>query len=78
MNAIECIIRRTDMPRNPYAMGYGKKIPTSVMVYHLGRWRRVYCTCYSNAGSLWINVRGVRVGVRDIFQGDKTAELYTA
>jgi hypothetical protein len=34
--------------------GYGRKIPTSLMVHVGGRWRRVYCCIYSNIGTCYI------------------------
>lgn len=35
--------------------GYGQQISTPYLVRLNGKgpWRRVYCTCWSNAGSLW-------------------------
>ena len=36
------------------ATGYGKRIPTIHMVQWMGRWRRVYCAIYSNAGTCYI------------------------
>ena len=36
------------------ATGYGSRIPTRYMVKFNGRWRRVYCRQYSNAGTLYI------------------------
>lgn len=38
------------------ATGYGSKIPTSTMVRLPGspRWRRVYCACWSNAGTYYV------------------------
>ena len=42
------------------ATGYGSKIPTAIMVWYSGRWRRVYCTIYSNSGTCWIVVRNER------------------
>jgi len=41
--------------------GYGRKICTDHMVKLEGdsRWRRVYCTCFSNSGTHWIVVNGV-------------------
>jgi len=38
------------------ASGYGSRIPTSKMVRLPGeaRWRRVYCCCYSNAGTCYV------------------------
>ena len=38
--------------------GYGKKIPTSYMVKHNNRLKRVYCCIYSNIGSLYIKYCG--------------------
>lgn len=48
---------------NPYADGYGPKVPTPYMVRYLGkgcalRWHRVYVMIYANSGSSWINVGG--------------------
>ena len=34
--------------------GYGRKIPTSHMVYWCNKWRRVYCCIYSNSGTCYI------------------------
>lgn len=36
--------------------GYGRKIATSYLVRFngAGRWRRVYCCCYSNSGTLYV------------------------
>jgi hypothetical protein len=36
------------------ATGYGKRIPTTHMVRWNGKWRRVYCCIYSNAGTCYI------------------------
>lgn len=43
------------------ATGYGRKIPTDYVIQRANerQWRRVYCTCYSNSGTLWIRVGGV-------------------
>lgn len=50
---------------NPYATGYGRKIPTRYQVkFESGRdfvgprWHRVYVMQYGNAGSAYILVRG--------------------
>ena len=40
------------------ATGYGKKIPTSHMVKHNNRLKRVYCTIFSNTGTLYILSKG--------------------
>ena len=37
--------------------GYGDKIHTDYMVKFDGAWHRVYCICWSNAGSLYVLVR---------------------
>ena len=45
--------------------GYGRKIPTTKMLRLPGchRWRRVYCTIFSNIGTCWVVVDGSRVVV---------------
>ena len=40
--------------------GYGAKIPTQYKAIIAGKLRRIYCTQYSNAGSLWCVVNGQR------------------
>lgn len=45
------------------ASGYGNKIPSAKMVRVGGRWRRVYVTQWSNAGTPWILLNGVRTVV---------------
>lgn len=46
-------------PRNPYATGYGKAIPTRHKVRVFGnRFVRVYAACYSNTASLYIKHKG--------------------
>ena len=52
----------------PTASGYGSRIPTRYMVKFNGKWRRVYCRCYSNNGTLYIGqlrAVGERLIVRD-------------
>ena len=49
------------------ATGYGRKIPTSKMVLLLGVWRRVYCTIFSNSGTVWINFDGKQIIVESLF-----------
>jgi len=48
------------------ASGYGKKISTDWMIQFKGDWRkyRVYCICYSNAGSYYIIKRGEMLFIR--------------
>ena len=42
--------------------GYGAKIPTRHMVRTVDqKWRRVYCTIYSNIGTLWIVQHGEKI-----------------
>ena len=36
------------------ATGYGSRIPTIHKVRFNGRWRRVYCSIYSNIGTCYI------------------------
>ena len=48
---------------NPYADGYGRKIPTPWRIDYLGkcmvkRHHRVYVMCYGYSGSAYINVGG--------------------
>jgi len=52
--------------------GYGNKITTDVMLQFNGDTRqyRVYCTCWSNAGSNWINYQGKKLYLRTYFQSD--------
>lgn len=34
--------------------GYGGRIPTAYQVKVNNRWRRVYCACWSNAGTCYV------------------------
>lgn len=45
------------------ATGYGRKIPSRHMVQYLGKWRRVYVTQISNAGSAWVLIDGEKISV---------------
>ena len=47
--------------RNPYASGYGAKIPTAYRVRYDSRWYRVYVMCWSNSGTAYITSRGQRL-----------------
>ena len=38
--------------------GYGKRLPTDLMVRIGRRLHRVRCMCWSNAGTLWVRVGG--------------------
>lgn len=53
---------------NPYAMGYGSKIPTRfiiVDVYEKRRRRNVYAICWSNVASFYCIIRGKKVFIQD-------------
>lgn len=49
--------------RNAY--GYGSKIATGRWLKVRNRWRRVYVTLWSNAGTAWIVMDGEKWIVRD-------------
>lgn len=53
--------------------GYGSKIPTKYMLKIKNRWRRVYCICYSNVGSLYI-LKNKR---RYYLDGETQSELFS-
>jgi hypothetical protein len=44
--------------------GYGSKLTTSKKVKYNGKLYRVYCVCYSNAGSAYILAKGKRLFLR--------------
>jgi hypothetical protein len=46
---------------NPYAMGYGRKVPTPYRIKYAGRWHRVYVMIYGNSGSAYILRKGVEL-----------------
>lgn len=48
------------------ASGYGSKIPTRYKLKFENRWYRVYCRIFSNIGSLYVIIRGERVGVTEL------------
>ena len=45
------------------AIGYGRKLTMSSKIHYEGRLYRLYCTCYSNAGSVWFTCKGRRIYV---------------
>jgi hypothetical protein len=56
-SAIAGVFTDKEYPRNPYPSGYGRKIPTQYSLKCTdGRTRRVYCICFSNSGSLYVNI----------------------
>lgn len=62
----ELPIKVTECPKNPYASGYGSRIPTQYMVKYNNRWHRVYCICYSNSGTLYIGKKYTCLSVINI------------
>ena len=50
--------------------GYGKRIPTRMLVRFNGKWRRVYCCVYSNAGTCyigkWVTGKGAELTVSEV------------
>lgn len=48
-------------------MGYGRKIATTILILLPGekRWRRVYCVCFSNSGSVYIIRNGEAYYLRE-------------
>lgn len=47
------------------ASGYGRKIPTDWIAWIGNRWKRVYCCCYSNAGTYYVLEHGQWLVLRD-------------
>ena len=43
------------------ASGYGAKLTTRYKIHFGGKLFRLYCTCYSNNGTVWFRVRGRRI-----------------
>jgi len=43
------------------ATGYGNKIPTTEMLFYNRRWRRIYCSTFSNCASYYILVNNERI-----------------
>ena len=43
------------------ASGYGRRLTTTRQVWYGGRWRRVYCCIWSNAGTCYIG-RSISAG----------------
>lgn len=77
MKAIEYLdYRKEDLIERPLwwhleglsftASGYGGKIPTSYMLRHSGRLKRVYVMIWSNSGTEYILDHGCRLILREI------------
>ena len=72
VDVVEVVIRPLPWERMGLSYtgsGYGDRIPSSRMVRLAGdkpgRFRRVYVTCYSNAGTAWVIRNGARVTLPD-------------
>ena len=62
-NRVKAVMLMADCPPNPYASGYGRRIPTQYAIDYLGkgmvkRHHRVYVMNYGNSGCAYINVGG--------------------
>lgn len=45
------------------ATGYGRRLNSGLKIHFEGRLRRIYVTCYGNAGSSWFIIKGRRIYV---------------
>jgi hypothetical protein len=45
------------------ASGYGSKLNSGLSIFFVGKWRRVYVTCFGNAGSSWFMAFGKKIFV---------------
>lgn len=45
------------------ATGYGRKLTTSRKIHYNGKLYRIYCTCFSNAGSCWFVAKNRKIYV---------------
>lgn len=43
------------------ASGYGRKLNSGLKISFCGKLRRIYVTCFSNAGSAWFKVKGRQI-----------------
>lgn len=50
-------VKTTEQPLNRSVSGYGSAIPTQYLIKYKNRWRRVYCSIFSNSGTLYIDKR---------------------
>lgn len=50
--------------------GYGSKITTDYILTYKGRKYRVYATCFSNAASYWVTVKGEKTHLPPFDQSD--------
>lgn len=47
--------------RQQTASGYGAKLNSGLMIHFEGKERRIYVTCYGNAGTSWFTYRGRKI-----------------
>lgn len=45
------------------ATGYGRKLTTRNKIHFEGKAHRLYCTCFSNVGSVWFTHKGQKIFV---------------
>lgn len=61
MKIVDVVIR--ELPYSGRTVsGFGAALPTTkcIRLDIDTRWRRVYCTCFSNIGTAWVRVRGAK------------------
>jgi hypothetical protein len=51
--------------------GYGRRLPTDLMVRVGNRLHRVRCICFSNAGTLWVRVGGEQLIFADSYHNEE-------
>ena len=56
----------SEAPPNPYASGYGNRIPTRYELCVDGKWSRVHAVCSSNSASYYIGKKPDWVFIHDI------------
>lgn len=58
---VECPLDWQKLGLQQTASGYGRKLTTSRKINFNKKFYRIYCTQFSNAGSHWFTVKGVRI-----------------
>lgn len=68
LTEVPCKLDAPEYRHGQGADGYGVKIQSDHMIRlpHSRRWYRVYATQISNAGSLWVEAKGVRYHIMHI------------
>lgn len=59
--SVEAYACQNQSPLNPYAAGYGRKIPTRFTLRIAKRWHRVYAMCYSNVATFYVLKSGAEL-----------------